>query len=335
MRNGSGSATLTLTHCASRIPAPDAPMILTVTPNTGLDRVLFLPALEPGRRQEAARVVEAMGGKGCDVSLILRALGEETVATGLAAGATGQRLDAWLREAGVETDFVWTEGETRLNTVLIETATGRHTTICAEGLLPLLDDLLSLGERITQRAPRAEAIAICGSLPRVWPPLHYRSLVSAARQSGRPVVVDAAGDALRAALWEGVDAVKPNRQELEGIAGGPLATLAEVAAAARNLIEMGTSLVIASLGPEGALAVTADETWFAPPAPVEVVNPAGAGDGMTAMVALGLGRGWEVPEILRQAVAVATAITTTEATAECPPMLVNQLLRQVKVTNPD
>src|SRR5690349_6514545 len=93
--------------------------VLTVTPTTALDRILFVPSLIPGRRHEASRVVEAMAGKGCDVSLVLRALGEETVAIGLAGGASGEEMEARLRTAGVRTDFVWTEGATRWNTVVI------------------------------------------------------------------------------------------------------------------------------------------------------------------------------------------------------------------------
>src|SRR5438093_8064991 len=69
-------------------------LVLTVTPNTGLDRVLFLDRLAPGRN--AARAVWAMGGKGCDVSLIIRALGVPTVATGFAAGDIGHRMETML-----------------------------------------------------------------------------------------------------------------------------------------------------------------------------------------------------------------------------------------------
>jgi fructose-1-phosphate kinase PfkB-like protein len=155
--------------------------------------------------------------------------------------------------------------------------------------------------------------------------------VKAARDSGRPVVVDAAGDALLAALRQGVDAVKPNRPELEGIAGRALSSFDDVVEAARRLIALGTSLVVVSLGHEGSLAVTADEAWFAPPLEVEVVNPAGAGDGMTAMLALGLAERWAVPEILQRGAAVATAIVTTEGTAECPPAVVDHLLPQVRI----
>jgi 1-phosphofructokinase family hexose kinase len=300
-----------------------------VTPNTGLDRVLFLPSLDPGRRHQATRVAEAMGGKGCDVSLVLRALGEATTALGLAAGATGRRMEALLRARGVATDFVWTEGETRLNTVLIETDTLRHTTICAEGLQATSRHLAALLERVAAHQPAAEAIAVCGSLPADWPPEWYARLVRRARRGGRPVVVDAAGDALHAALEGEPAAVKPNLHELESVAGGPLRALPEIAAAARSLLERGAGLVVVSLAAEGAIAVTAAATWHAAPPPVSPVNPAGAGDGMVAMIALGLARAWPVPEILRRAVATGSAITTTPGTAECPAELARELVDRV------
>src|SRR5262245_25255040 len=94
----------------SSLAADRSSLVLTVTPNTGLDRVLFLDRLRPGRNQ--AQVVWGMGGKGCDVSLILRGLGVATVATGFAAGDTGHRMEAMLAAAGVECRFVWTSGET-------------------------------------------------------------------------------------------------------------------------------------------------------------------------------------------------------------------------------
>ena len=129
--------------------------VLTVTPNTGLDRVLFLDRLEPGRNQ--ARVVWGMGGKGCDVSLILRGLDVATAAAGFAAGDLGHRMEAMLAAAGVECRFVRTGGETRINTVIIEAATDTHTTICAESLQVTpehVQELIELVEREVLRCNR-------------------------------------------------------------------------------------------------------------------------------------------------------------------------------------
>lgn len=305
-------------------------MILTVTPNTGLDRVLFLPSMERNRRNQAADVVESMGGKGCDVSLVLRELGEETVATGLAGGDTGRRMEAMLRQAGVTPDLVWTNGETRLNTVLIETGLGGHTTICASGLRP--DDtaraaLLSWTERWSAAA---EVVVVAGSLPEQWPAELYAELVRAARSGGKPVVVDASGPQLLAALQAQPAAVKPNRQELESVSG-PLRDRSAVIAAARRLQERGAGWVLASLGADGAVLLSERGAWSAPGLRVPVINPAGAGDGMTACLAQGLARGWSEGETLRWAIAVSAAIVTTRGTAEVRRADVERLLGEVRV----
>jgi 1-phosphofructokinase family hexose kinase len=312
-------------------------MILTVTPNTGLDRVLFLPSLERGRRNQAASVVEAMGGKGCDVSLILSELGVETVATGLAGGETGRRVEAMLRRAGVVPDFVWTEGESRVNTVIIETENGGHTTICAPSLAPGEDAWPALLAWIERWAPVSDVVVLAGSLPGTWPPGRYAELVVRARQGGRaivPVVVDASGPSLLAALEVGVAAVKPNRDELESVCG-PLETAtktgADVRAAASRLRENGAGWVLVSLGPAGALLVSEHGVWEAPGLEVPAVNPAGAGDGMTACLALGLARGWDEPETLRWAMAVSAAVVTTPGTAEVRRLDVEELLPRVRV----
>ena len=305
-------------------------MILTVTPNTGLDRVLFLPSLERNRRNQAADVVEAMGGKGCDVSLILRELGEETVATGLAGGETGRKMEGMLRKAGVTPDLVWTNGETRLNTVMIETETGGHTTICAPGLRPDDTALPALRSWTERWSHAADGVVVAGSLPESWPAEVYTELVQAARAGGKPVVVDANGPQLLAALKAGVAAVKPNRAELESVSG-PLADRSGVVSAAGRLRELGAEWVLASLGEEGAVLVSERGAWSAPGIRVPLVNPAGAGDGMAACLALGLTRGWSEGETLRWAVAVSAAIVTTRGTAEVYRADVERLLPEVRV----
>jgi 1-phosphofructokinase family hexose kinase len=305
-------------------------MILTVTPNTGLDRVLFLPRLERNRRNQVVEVVEAMGGKGCDVSLILREWGIETVATGLAAGETGRRMEAMLRRAGVTPDFVWTGGETRINTVLIETEAGGHTTLCAPGLQPDPQARPGLLAWVERWAPAADATVIAGTLPETWPAEDYGRLVHAAKAGGRPVIVDASGEALLAALDARVHAIKPNRDELESVSG-LLEGEDAVVRAARVLHERGAERVLVSLGPEGAILVSDHGVWRAAAVSVPVVNPAGAGDGATACLASAAARGWDEAETLRWAVAVSAAIVTTRGTAELRRAEAERLLPEVQV----
>ena len=94
-------------------------MIITLTPNTGIDHTLQVSSFQLNSTLRASDSAWGMGGKATDVSWILGRLGIPTRALGFAAGANGQRMESMLRERGAETDFVWVEGDTRLNTILI------------------------------------------------------------------------------------------------------------------------------------------------------------------------------------------------------------------------
>jgi 1-phosphofructokinase family hexose kinase len=306
-------------------------VILTVTPNTALDRVFFLPRLRHGSRNQASQVVESMGGKGCNVSLVLRELGEATVATGLAAGDSGRRMEAMLRDGGVVPDFVWTAGETRTNTVIIETETGDHSTLCGAGLLPTSDALPGLLGWIERWAEGADCTVLAGSLPEAWSPDIYEQLVQRAAAAGKPVIVDASGPSLLAAIRPGPAAIKPNRDELESVCGA-CPDLPAILRGAERLRDSGAGRVLVSLGPEGAVLVSPRGAWLAQPLEVSAVNPAGAGDGMTACLALAAVRGWDEAETLRWAVAVSSAIVTTAGTGQFNREFAMRLLPDVRIT---
>jgi len=305
-------------------------MILTITPNTGLDRVLFLPSLQRNARNQAADVTESMGGKGCDVSLILRELGEETVATGLAGGDTGRRMESLLRGAGVIPDFVWTRGQTRFNTVIIETETGDHSTICADGLRPDDEALSGLVCWIERWASSVDAVVLAGSLPENWGLDVYTQLLKAALGAGKPLVVDATGGYLSAASRCGVAAVKPNQAELATVSG-PLSDREAILRAAYALQRQGVERILVSQGAAGGVLVSPNGVWAAAGLQVPVVNPAGAGDGMTACLAVGAVRGWDEAETLRWAIAVSAAVVTTRGTAEVYRQDIHDLLPRVQV----
>jgi tagatose 6-phosphate kinase len=293
------------------------PTVLTVTPNTGLDRVLYLDRLRPGRNQ--ARVVWGMGGKGCDVSLILRGLGVPTVATGFAAGDTGYRMEAMLAAAGVECGFVQCGGETRINTVLIETETDTHTTVCAESLEVTPGHMEALLATVSREATRCGLAVLAGSLPDGVELTLYPRLIDALREVGMPVVLDATEPYLSPALSAGVDVVKPNRHELARWAGEPVPDRAAAARAAERMRSAGARAVLASLDREGMLLVTEEGAWYAPPLPIRALNPAGAGDGAVAGLCKALLQRVPPPEQLASAVRVASAVCLTAGTAQFHP----------------
>lgn len=291
-------------------------MILTVTPNTAVDRVLGVARLMPDRTLRAQLLAVGPAGKGVCASMVAAELGYATTASGFAAGALGEWLVKDLRRRGVETAFVEVEGETRTNIVVIGSEDGTHTTLTsntlsvqpthAEQLLAQLDALL----------PRARCMVLGGSLPPGAPEDLYPALIQRARQAGVPVILDASGDALRRGLSARPDWVKPNREELEQLAERTVDSPEAALQAARAVQARYGCNVLASLGAEGALVVGGEEVWRAHALRAPIVNPAGAGDALVAGLAIGLSEGCPVPDGVRLGIAAATATLSRPGTAE-------------------
>jgi 1-phosphofructokinase len=258
-------------------------------------------------------------------------MGVASLATGFAAGETGARMQRMLEAVGVETAFLPVAGETRTNTVLFEAETGTHSTICAEGLRATPADLDALVATLSQRTRPGDVVVLAGSLPEGLPVDAYVPLIREARARGARTILDSSGPFLAAALPGQPWAVKPNREELESLAGRLVPGPAEAVAAGRDLLGTGVTWVVASLGAGGAVAVAREEAWVAEPLPVRVANPAGAGDAVVAQIALGIEHGWDLARTLREAVAAATAVVVTPGTAECDVSRLAEFREQVMI----
>lgn len=306
-------------------------MILTVTPNTALDRVIFLQGFCWGRTMRAHGAVWSPGGKGTDVAWILGELGQPCLATGLAAAESGRRLQQMLEARGVQTDFSWADGETRTNYVLVDTGRGKQATVTVSGLLVRPEHVADLEARLERWLPQCRALVLGGSVAPGMSPDWYVPWIRRARAQRLPVLLDASGETLARCAPAGPTVLKPNLDELAELAGRPLAGRDDAARAARELLGWGIDLVVASLGAEGAVAVTAGGAWYLPALPVQPVNCAGAGDALMAGLASGFAAGWPLDKSLRLATAAATAVVTTPGTAECHRADVERFLPQVRV----
>jgi len=306
-------------------------MILTVTPNTALDIVLFVDDFSIGRTSRATAVAEGMGGKGAVTSWILARLGVPTTAAGLAGGATGRRMEAILHEAGVTTELLPVDGETRTNYVIVRNRDGAQGTVTVASLRPSPEDGDRLMAHCLALLPGAECLLCGGSLPQGLPAAWYAPLISAARAKGVLTLLDAGDRFLEANLSSRPDIIKPNADEAEALLGRSLPTITDAAAAADELRERGVGAVVITLGERGAVASTPEGTYYAPPIPVRVVNNAGSGDGFNAGLLMARARGADWQQALRQAVAVATAILLTPGTGDCRPEDVRALLPRARV----
>ena len=292
-------------------------MIYTLTLNPALDYILRLPTLREGETNRAEATALRFGGKGINVSLVLRELGVDSTALGFAAGFTGDALTAYLTEQGIRADFIrLPEGLTRIN-VKLKTPQGLHpeTEINAAGpAIPeaCMEALYTRLDGLTE----GDTLVLAGSIPAGLPKDTYRAIMERLDGRGIRFVVDAEGALLTETLPYRPFLVKPNRAELEGIEGRALTTDGDLQSAAARLRRAGARNVLVSLGGDGALLLDEEGGCHRVAAlPIEEVNTVGAGDSMVAGFLAGVGRGYAYALRLATACGGATAAAEGLATA--------------------
>ncbi|MFF1917744.1 1-phosphofructokinase family hexose kinase [Streptomyces sp. NPDC058239] len=320
-------------------------MILTVTLNTALDLTYGVPELVPHASHRVSDMSERPGGKGLNVARVLSALGHETAVTGFAGGPTGAVLRELLavglppRNADTRTEdgatptaapitdaLVTVAGNTRRTIAVVDRATGDTTQLNEPGPLVTADEWTALLGRYEELLTGADAVALCGSLP---PGIHvgaYAELVRLARTAGVPVLLDTSGEPLRRGIAARPDLIKPNADELAQLTGSR-----EPLRATRDARRRGAHGVVASLGPDGMLAVTPDGVWQASPPAKVLGNPTGAGDSAVAGLLSGLVEGLSWPDRLRRAVALSTATVLSPTAGDFDRAAYEELLPRVGI----
>ncbi|MEY2226784.1 1-phosphofructokinase [Streptomyces sp. BF23-19] len=267
-------------------------MILTVTPNPSLDRAYEVPPLDRGRVLRAGGERVDPGGKGVNVSRAVAAAGVRTTAVLPLGGAPGILLAELLGAQGVDVTAVSITGQTRSNIALTE-PDGTLTKINSPGPALSPQESALLLDTVRSAATEATWVACCGSLPRGVGPDWYADLVARAHAAGARIALDPSGPALPEVAAARPEVIKPDASELATAVGRPLPTLGDVVKAAEELRDRGAGAVLASLGGDGQLLVSAEGTYYGTaPAPV-VRSTVGAGDASLAgfLIAGGTGPG--------------------------------------------
>ena len=306
-------------------------MIVTLTPNTGIDYTLQVSSFQLNKTIRATDSAWGMGGKAIDASWTLGKLGVPTRALGFAAGPNGLRMENMLRARGVETDFVWVDGETRLNTIIVVPGEGQST-ITSSSLNVFPAHLSEITVRYQNALKSASCVVMGGSLPSGVPVEFYAEAIAQAHEQHVPVIFDSSGPSLVAGVKSQPEWIKPNVTELGDLLGFVPVTQDEVYKAGRKLHDELGSNVIITLGSEGAIAVLEDRSYFVHPISVPVVSAAGAGDGVLAGLALAYLRREAFEYGLQHGFALAGAILQTLATADLRVEDYQELLPQIRIT---
>ncbi|MCZ2523660.1 1-phosphofructokinase family hexose kinase [Streptomyces sp. HB2AG] len=286
-------------------------MILTVTLDTVLDVTHRLGGpLVPGAVHRVPEVVERPWGGGLGAARVLAALGRPVTALGFAGGTTGELLRRHLAGAeGPLTDALLPVGGATRRTVTVVEPDGGATVLDGPGPTVTPAEWAALLDAYRDLLEEAEAVALCGGLPRGLPVGSYADLVREARGRGVPVLLGSGGEALRRGVAARPDVLAPGRGELARLTGST-----EPEPAAQDARRRGARAVVVPAGAGRMLAVTAEGSWCAsvtgrpaagavPPAD----GPAGAGDGVVAGLLAGLADGLDWPGRLAGALALSAA----------------------------
>ena len=307
-------------------------MIVSVTPNSTIDWTIFLPYLHWNETIRSQKAVWGMGGKPADASWILGELGIPSLAMGFAAGMTGNKMLEMMHAKGVQTDFVWVEGETRLNVHLVDLESGGQSLLAVDTLIVLPEHVQQFFDKYKKVLDQAQAVVTGGSLPRSIDLSVLTDIVRLARERGIPVALDTSGPHILPGLEGKPNFYKPNRTELSTAVGRQVQTTEEVYAAAREVLEKYGTQVVVTMGELGALAVLKDRAYRIPAPKVEKVESiAGAGDGVLAGITWALAYQKPIEEGLRLGTAAAGAVVMQPATADCRKADVERLLPTIEL----
>lgn len=290
-------------------------MVYTVTFNPAIDYIVHTEEMKLGETNRSEHEEMYFGGKGINVSIVLRELGIASKALGFTAGFTGEAIEKGLIDMGIDTDFVRLDsGNSRIN---VKIKAAEETELNGQG--PHIDDkaISALYEKL-DKLTDGDTLILAGSIPSSLPSDIYQRILE--RLSGRKIkaVVDATKDLLLNVLQYKPFLVKPNNHELGEMFGVTLKTDEEIEKYARKLKDMGAVNVLISMAGDGAILI--DEYGKMHRCGVckgTVKNSVGAGDSMVAGFTAGSLQGdYEYALKLGTAAGGATAFSDGLATKE-------------------
>ena len=255
-------------------------MVYTVTFNPSLDYIVSVEGFQLGKTNRTAKEQMLPGGKGINVSTVLKNLGIPNIAHGFSAGFTGEEIKRRVEEMGLASDFINLQnGYSRINVKMKDfdgtEINGQGPDISPAETEKLLEKLDGLKE--------GDVLVLAGSIPRTMPDSIYSDILR--RLDGKRIltVVDATGELLLHVLEYSPFLIKPNNHELGEIFQVKLETREDVVPYARKLQEKGARNVLVSMAGQGAVLLDEMGQVHMLPAPKgKLVNAVGAGDSMVA-----------------------------------------------------
>lgn len=308
-------------------------MIGTITINPSIDQHMAIDKLV---KDDAVRVHEISrypGGKGINVSRVIKELGGETTAFSVAGGCAGYMLKSLISDQGFPFEIIDVLEETRINVIITDKSDRTQTRLHADGPFASLDVTDRLFSRVSGYEPMPEWWVLGGSLPPGAPTDFYARFIQFFKDAGVKCFLDADNDALKLGIEAKPYFIKPNEYEMSRLAGRALPDEASIIDAAYEIISGGVEVVAVTRGPKGALVITKESVLRAKSPDIETKSKVGAGDSFLAGCVLALSRGQAMEESIRLGMAAGTAAVMHEGTSLCRREDVEKIINQIVIEN--
>lgn len=262
-------------------------MILTVTLNPAIDKILILNNFEIHKlhRLEADEIsLITPGGKGVNIAYTLKILGNDVIASGFAGGHAGHMLCDAVREIGITTNFVFTKGNTRTNTSILDRANETLTEINDFGQEIPVEDVEFFIENYIKLLNRIELVVIAGSIPRGVPMNIYNRLIELAREHNKKVIIHTSPTYTEELIKCSPFVINPDMRSNHELFGKPIDGIPQFLETGRNILSKSpdTEFVIFTHRIENVVAVTKDKAYIIRPSNLKIINMLGYADAYLA-----------------------------------------------------
>ncbi|HFH9838629.1 TPA: tagatose-6-phosphate kinase [Streptococcus suis] len=277
-------------------------MILTITLNPSVDIAYQLDTFHLDTVNRVEKVQKTAGGKGLNVTRVLKQVGEDVVATGFIGGELGSYVKKQLTRNDIKNSFVEIGNETRNCIAVLHD--GQQTEILEQGPTIQEHEALNFIEHLEIILNNVDVVAISGSLPKGLASNYYVEIVELCKKCGVAVVLDCSGEALKNVLesHQKPTVIKPNTEELSQLIGKNVTDdIQELKAVLSGQLFQGIEWIVVSLGAKGAFAKHKDKFYRVKIPKINVVNPVGSGDSTVAGIAASLAHALPDVELLKNA----------------------------------
>ena len=304
--------------------------IITITFSPSIDKSASVPAMLSDIKMRCSAPNTEPGGGGINVARVIKRLGGDVKAIFPSGGYTGMFLNHLLEEEKVPFESIKTKNETRENFVVFDESTKKEYRFGMPSN-EIFEDEWQLMIKEIEEYEYVDFIIASGSLSVGIPLNIYEELSKISKSKNAKLIVDTSGKALNYAVNQGVYLLKPNLEELGILLEIENLKIENVEAAAKKLIQKKhCEIIVVSLGANGAMLITKEESHTIKPPKVKVKSTIGAGDSMVAGIVFGLSNNLSLKECLQYGIACGTATTMNSDSALCKKKDVLKLLKNIK-----